>query len=301
MKYYMAFDLGGTNLKYAVVDREANIIEKGKFPTPKQSIEELVSLIGKTTENNKSKYEFDGIALSFPGVVDNKSGFIGGASAVPYIHGPNIRELIEKETGFRTAMENDANCAALAEVWKGVAKDAEDVLFIVVGTGIGGAIIKDRKLHTGKNLYGGEFGYMITERDYEKQQFKIWSTTASTNAIVQKAAELKGICAQELNGEMVFDMAEKGDELCQKAIDYCLMSLAEGIFALQHMFDPDMIVIGGAISAREDIIDQLNKRIDILMKNISAARLYPRIERCKFNNDANIIGAVYNYMNTFKE
>lgn len=297
----MAFDVGGTNLKYAVVDGQADIVEKGKVPTPKGCIEDLISLITKITENYKDKYNFDGIAFSFPGVVDSKSGFIEGASAVRYIHGPNIRELIEKETGFRMAMENDANCAALAEVWKGVAKDAEDVLFIVVGTGIGGAIIKNRKLHTGKNLYGGEFGYMIMERDYEKQQFKIWSTTASTNAIVQKAAELKGVSAQELNGEMVFDMAEEGDELCQKAIDHCLMSLAEGIFALQHMFDPDMIVLGGAISAREDIVEQINKRLDVLMKNISSARLYPRIERCKFNNDANMIGAVYNYMNTFNQ
>jgi len=301
MKYYMAFDVGGTNLKYAVVDGQADIVEKGKVPTPKGCIEDLISLIVKITENYKDKYNFDGIAFSFPGVVDSKSGVIEGASAVRYIHGPNIRELIEKETGFRIAMENDANCAALAEVWKGVAKDAEDVLFIIVGTGIGGAIIKNRKLHTGKNLYGGEFGYMIMERDYEKQQFKIWSTTASTSAIVQKAAEFKGVSVQELNGEMVFDMAREGDKLCQKAIDQCLMSLAEGIFALQHMFDPDMIVLGGAISAREDIVEQINKKLDILMKNISSARLYPRVERCKFNNDANMIGAVYNYMNTFNQ
>jgi glucokinase len=296
----MAFDIGGTNVKYAVVNSEAEIVEKGKFPTPMSGIDELISSIGKIANGYKEKYSFLGLAMSFPGSVNNKTGFIAGISAVPYIHGPNIRGLLEKETGLKVSMENDANCAALAEVWKGVAKDCNDVLFVVCGTGIGGAVIKDKMLHTGKHLFGGEFGFMIMEKDYETGQFNTWSGTASTAALVRKAAELKGVPVSELDGEIVFKLAEQGDEACKKAIDSFYRSLAEGIYNLQYSFDPEMVVIGGAISAREDLIPELNKRIEYLNKNIATSMLDVRVEKCAYSNDANIIGAVYNFMNTFK-
>jgi glucokinase len=297
----MTFDIGGTNVKYAVVNSEAEIVEKGKFPTPKTGIEDLISSIGQVTRSYSDKYSFLGLAMSFPGSVNNETGFINGISAVRYIHGPNIRELLEKETGFKVSLENDANCAALAEVWKGVAKDAKDVLFVVCGTGIGGAVIKDKKLHTGKHLFGGEFGFMIMEKNYETGEFQTWSGTASTIAMVRNAAKLKGVDMEELDGEKVFKLAEQGDEACQKAIDMFYKSLAEGIYNLQYSFDPEMIVIGGAISAREDLISEIHKRLDYLNEHVATAMLRDiRVEKCAYSNDANIIGAVYNFMNTFQ-
>jgi glucokinase len=299
MKYNLAFDVGGSNVKYAVVNEEAEIIEKGKSPVYKDNIDQFINSIVEIVSSYKIKYELIGIAMSCPGAVNNETGFIAGDSAVPCIHGPNIRELLEGATGLRVSLENDANCAALAEVWRGVAKDVKDALFIVIGTGIGGAIIKDKRLHTGKHLYGGEFGFMLMETDYENKVFKGWSETASTYAIVKKAAALKGVSPDGLNGEIVFWLAKEGDEQCKKAIDSCFNSLAMGIYNLQYIYDPEMIVIGGAISSREEIIEEINKRIEYLNSNISIARLSPRIERCAYSNDANLIGAVYNFMCTF--
>lgn len=300
MKHYMSFDLGGTNIKYAVVNDNAEIIEKGKIATPKRNLDELIALIEEITNRFKEKYEFKGVAMSCPGAVDNIRGIIGGSSAIPYIHGPNMRELIQEKTGLRVSLENDANCAALAEVWKGVAKNVNDVLFVVCGTGVGGSIIKNKTLHTGQHLHGGEFGYMIMDKDFEKGIFKTLSDTGSTHALIKKAAELKGILPEELNGEMVFKLAEENDEACKKAIDSFFMYLATGIYNLQYMYDPEMIVIGGAISARDDIVEEINKRLDIIMKNITYAKVYPRVERCAYLNDANILGAVYNFMSTFE-
>lgn len=299
MKYYMAFDIGGTNVKYAVVDESANIVEKGKFPTPKGKLDDLTSIIVNITNRFEDKYAFQGLAMSFPGAVNNETGFIGGISAVPYIHGPNIREILENKTGYMVSLENDANCAALAEVWKGAAKDVKDGLFVVCGTGIGGAVIKDRKLHTGKHLFGGEFGYMVVEKDYENETFEIWSNTASTAALVRRTADLKGISSEELDGELIFKLAEEGDEVCQKSVDIFYRNLADGIYNLQYFYDPEMIVIGGAISARKDLVLQLNKKIDYLKTKVPNSKLEINIEKCVFSNDANIIGAVYNFMNTF--
>lgn len=300
MKNYIAFDVGGTNIKHGVINSLGEIVTKDKFKTPKDCLDTLIDSMVKVIKAYQKDYEIEGLALSCPGAVDNEIGDIKGASALPYIHGPNIRSILKNKTGLEVAMENDANCAALAEVWKGSASDVKDVLFVVIGTGIGGAVIKDRKLHVGKHLHGGEFGYMIMEKDFESGELTIFSEAASAYAIRKKAAKLKGVPVEELDGEEVFRLAEQGDKLCQKAIDICITNLAIGIFNLQYSFDPEKIILGGAISAREDIVDMLNEKIKYLISLKPIATIFPAIERCKFQNDANLIGAVYNYISSGK-
>lgn len=296
MSFYLSFDLGGTNLKYAIVNGSGNIVQKGKMPTPRTKIEDFVNIVSELKNKYSHEYVFDGIAMSLPGAVNNTTGFVGGISAVPYIHGPNIRELITGKTGLPVFMENDANCAALAEVWRGVAKECKDVLFVVCGTGIGGAVIKDRKLHVGKNLHGGEFGFMIMDKDFESGKYRSWSDTGSTAALVRSAAKRKGIPSKELDGELVFKFAEEKDDDCIRAIDEWYMYLAMGIFNLQYIYDPEMIVMGGAVSARENIVDEINQRLNRLVEDFGYAKIFPRVEKCQFSNDANIIGAVYGAM-----
>ena len=104
-------------------------------------------------------------------------------TALPYIHGPNIRELLQERTHLPVEIENDANCAGLAEGWIGAAKDVKDYLCIVIGTGIGGAIVLDKKIRHGKNRFAGEFGYMMME-DYLGQKIgKTWSSLAAGRRI----------------------------------------------------------------------------------------------------------------------
>ncbi|MGL4521898.1 MAG: ROK family protein, partial [Bacilli bacterium] len=233
------------------------------------------------------------------GAVNNATGFIEGASAVPYIHGPNIREAMESAFGMRVAMENDANCAALAEVWKGAASDVDDAMFLVCGTGIGGAVIKNRKLHVGKHLHGGEFGYLLM--DWRGDTLRNWSAAGSTNALVGHAAELLGVDKASLNGEQVFRQADEGNVECQTAIANFYETMCVGIFNLQYIYDPECIVIGGAISARVDLIEQLDVYMDKLLDRVKIAHVKPVLRKCKFANDANLLGAVYNAMTMEKK
>ncbi len=298
MKKYMAFDIGGYSVKYAVLDEAAKILEKGDFRTPK-SLFELLDSISNVTKKYENSYGFEGIAISSPGAVDNKLGIIKGSSAVPYIHGPNIRELIEEKTGYKVGIENDANCAALSEVWKGAAKDYNDIAFIVCGTGIGGAIIKNRKLHLGKNLHGGEFGYFIMEKDFKKGEFLNWSEVGSINATTKYVATKKNIDIEEINGKKVFELAEEGDKDSIEAVERYYETMAIGIFNLQYFYDPEVIVLGGAVTQRVDLLNRINEKLDILMDNISIAKIRPIIKKCEFLNDSNLVGAVYNFINTF--
>ncbi|MGG4488069.1 ROK family protein [Metabacillus idriensis] len=294
MNKYMVFDIGGTYLKYAVMDEKANMLECGRIPTPVEGIEELLQKIDAIVKGYKDMYTFSGIAVSSPGAVNSKTGFIGGASAISYIHNMNMIELLEKRTGLKTSIENDANCAALAEGWLGAAKNTDYYICVVIGTGIGGSIVLNRSILKGASLHGGEFGYMIFGSPLENPLQKTWSLTSSTHALVREAEKKKGLLAGTLNGEEVFQLAEDGDVTIQQCLTAHYKKLAAGIFNLKYSLDPSKILIGGGISKRKEVIDGINKELKQL-KN-ETATLDIEVEACEFDNDANLIGALFHFL-----
>ena len=290
--YILSFDIGGTSVKYGVLDRAGKIYEKGKIKTPQEDIDKLIGGITDIRRELGKKYNFEGIAMSCPGAVDDESGVIGGASAVPCIHGFDLKERIRVATEVENVrMGNDANCAALAEVWKGAAKDNNDVLFVILGSGVGGAVIKDRKIHKGANLQGGEFGYMIISEEYSTL-----SEAATPVNLAKRVALRKGIEVGTIDGEEVFKLAEKGDCIAAEEIERFYYNIAVGIYNIQYIYDPEVIVIGGGISSRTDILDNIEKGMDKVMNKVKIAKVRPTIRKCQFMNDANLIGAVYNYI-----
>lgn len=291
MKKYLAFDVGGTAVKYAVVDEDGQIENRQKFAIP-ENIEGMYQEIVKVHEQNK---DVEGIALSMPGAVDSDDGIIYGSSAIDYIHGPNIKKDLEKMTGKSVELENDANCAALAEVWKGAARNEQDCCFIVSGTGIGGAVIKDRHVHHGNALHGGEFGYMIMRYSPHEQKYYTWSDDGSTVAVTKRIAKELGVDYHTIDGKEVFDHADQ-NPVYQKYVDKFYQTLAMGIYNLQYAYDPSMIIIGGAISARKELLDKVNEQLDVIFAQLTHAKVRPNIKVCEFGNDANMIGAVYHFM-----
>lgn len=294
MNYYIGIDVGGSSIKAALVDDNGQLSHHNKAKTP-ATLEEFYATIENLVTVIAKEQEVQGIALSLPGAVDSDTGIIGGASALPYIHGPNIKEDLEARTHLRVEMENDANCAALAEVWIGNASDVDDSMFVVSGTGIGGAVIKDKKIHRGKHLHGGEYGYEIMIFDEVNKKFKTWSDVGSTIALVNNVAARKGVDPQTLDGAYIFDHVAE-DEIYFEEVDRFYYYMAMGIFNLQYTYDPEVIVIGGGVSAREDLVEQINKRLDVIFEEIDIAHVRPVVRTCRYHNDANIIGAVYHFV-----
>jgi predicted NBD/HSP70 family sugar kinase len=290
MDKYLAFDLGGTYMKYGVVTEQADILENSKVKTPKT----LDGLLEVIAEISKAHPECSAIAVCSPGAVSDE-GVIYGSSAIPFIHGPNMKRHISERTGKPVFLGNDANCAGYAEVWKGSAKGRKDVLVMVIGTGIGGSVFKDGNLHKGANLHGGEFGYMFLTTEIEGDD-NVWSRIASTKALVKKVAALKKVDPETLTGEEIFQMAEDGDAICLKALDDFYHYLAVGIYNLQYIYDPEVILIGGGISARKDLIDNINLKLDAILAKVGLAKIKPNIDACKFRQNANLLGAVYGFM-----
>ena len=134
MSNYIVFDIGGSSVKWSIMSKMGDILTKDKIKVA-DSVNQFFEELSKIVNINKNNFNLKGIAISSPGAVDSITGIVGGASAIPYIHGPNFKEILKEKTGLDVAIENDANCAALGECWLGAAKEENDCAFVVCGSG----------------------------------------------------------------------------------------------------------------------------------------------------------------------
>lgn len=287
----LSFDIGGSSVKYAVIEKTGKILAKGKKTTPQEK-EEFFRLIENVAASYRRAYTIEGAGFSFPGAVDDVSGVIGGSSALPYIHDFPIRQELERRLSLSAALENDANCAALGESWLGVGKEHEDFVFLVIGTGIGGAVVKGKRIHHGKHLHGGEFGYMVSDASH-----RILSDTGSTRILAERVADAKGLPREEMDGRKAFALADAGDADALQAVSAMYEALAMAIYNLQYAIDPEIFVLGGAVSERPGFAEEIGKRVDIILKDVGVARIRPVIRPAQFGNDANLLGAVRALLN----
>lgn len=279
------FDIGGTAVKYGKWEQES-LGSQGKFSTPatwaemKQQVKETIAELQEDAEA-----EISGVAFSSPGSVYTEEGIIRGISAVPYLHHFPIRKELSSFLGLPVSMENDAYCAALAEARMGAAADVENAVFIVIGTGVGGAVMLNRQLIKGNSMFGGEFGYMLLEES------RTFSELASPVRMAHSYREEMGE-ARPISGMELFERAAVGDEVAQRYVSLLKKNLARGIQNLLVAFNPEKVVIGGGISARVSLIEDVSKEVEGLLKRTGAAEAAAGIVACQFHNDANLIGAV---------
>ena len=291
----LAFDFGGTSVKYSLWDGEKLAAPVDSFLTPATWEETKAKLI-EIKEHFAKEHRLDGAACSFPGCIVQDTGVIVGYSAIKYIHHFPIRdELSELFGGIPVAMENDANCAALAEVWSGVAKEHKNVLFVVVGTGVGGGIVIDGKIVPGANLYGGEWGFMFLNYD-ETEGGQILSALGTAVAMAHRYCDKVNQPRGTYSGRDVFRLAKEGDEIAAYEVEKFYKYLSVGLFNLQTSFDPETIVIGGGISGSKEIIDELERRVNHLLVTNNINDFKIDLKPCLYGNDANLIGAVKNFL-----
>lgn len=278
-----AIDIGGTTIKLATW-KDGKLQNNHAFDTPKD-LNGFYDVL--TAEINKIKQDtkIEGVAISSPGAVDQKTGIIGGSSALPYIHNFKIVDELEKRFELPVSIENDANSAALGELAAGAGKGCNSMAFFVIGTGIGGALIINQKVWHGAHLFGGEFGYMSIGT-------KSVSDLASPVAMANRYNERTG---KKLDGKTVFALADEDDPVASDERQTLIHSLALAIYNVQQSFDPDKIVIGGGISNNPELIPLLNREIDYIRKQVNPASIKPEIVLCSLKSNANLRGAVADF------
>ncbi len=294
---FLILDVGGQAIKYALMNEKAEFIEKGKVPTPKDTIENFVSAIGKIFD--KYKNTIKGIGMSMPGRIDSDRGYLYTGGALQYNDDKEMVAIIGKRCPVPITIENDGKCAALAESWKGNLKDCNDAIVIVIGTGIGGGIIKDKRLHKGKHFIAGELGFIHTNNsDPQDKSSGMFSVKCGTPALCKAVANAKNLPIDETDGYKVFEYAKNGDTEVLNILDYYCYKIAQQIYNLQHIYDPEKFAIGGGISKQDILIEYIQRNIEKCATEIPYL-IKPELVRCKFFNDSNLIGALYTYLTKF--
>lgn len=292
---YLAIDIGGSAIKSAIVDADGNILEKNSHPTPLTNFDDFMAVLYQVVEWGESRSLLNGIAVSQPCATDTDTAEALSEGALIYIKNTNPARLLGEKYGYPYAAENDGNCAALGELWVGGAKDARNVALVVCGSGIGGAVIIDRKIIPGHRRFAGEFGFFITGFEPDGTPVN-WSANGSTLALVKDYAKRSGKDAETLNGKLVFELADNGDEVASACVTQFFRNFAYGLHNLQHVYDPELILIGGAVSNRHDFIEKIEAQFDILYQQLFGFMSRPLIQRCEKGADANLIGAVYHLL-----
>lgn len=280
---YIIYDIGGTFIKWAIVDNEYNIIEKNKFPfncKNKDCKNELIPIIGKQIIEFQNKFKnIKGIGISTAGDVNRKTTEILGSTPNHKNYtGINFKNELSKYTSLELVVDNDANCAILGETTNGLLKNIDVAILITLGTDIGGGIIINNDVYRGWLGTAGEVGYMNVLG-------KRWGTYFS-------AIGLSRIVKEKYNKEIDPNDILKNDKEFEQEINFWYQGLSIGIANLISLFNPKKIIIGGGLS--ESKLINLNKINEIKNKILIENHLINscQIELSSNGNDSAIYGCV---------
>ena len=308
--YYIGLDVGGTTFKAGVVTEDGRIVHKDAMPTgierPYQEIiADMAALCKKVAADAGIEMsEIRSIGVGVPGLFDNKTGMIPFCTNLGWHDIPFVAEM-KKHLDTPVYGDNDATVAGLAESVAGVSAGIKDSVFLTLGTGVGGGIIIDGKPYSGAHGCGSEIGHMMIKMGGELctcGNYGCFERYASATAIIREArkaiveypeSSMLAACGgdpEKLNAKIVIDAAKAGDETAKTVFDGYVHALAVGIINIINMLDPEVIVLGGGVSAAgEFLLDAVREAVKpmVFFKTMP----YARIELAQLGNDAGIIGA----------
>lgn len=274
-KYCFGADIGGTTVKLGLFDTEGNLLDKWEIKTHTEHEGEAIlpdtaeAILAKIKERGLELEEVAGIGVGVPGPV-SVDGIVPHTANLGWGYKEVTKEL-SCRTGLPCKAGNDANVAALGEMWMGGAKGHRDVLLLTLGTGVGGGIIVDGKILTGAHGAGGEIGHIHVDDEIEEhcgcgnqgclEQF------ASATGIARlgreelaKSSEPSLLREGEVTAKAVFDAMKEGDALAGRVVERFARYLGTAISVMASILDPEVIVIGGGVSkAGEILLDSIRK------------------------------------------
>lgn len=292
MTMYIGIDIGGTSIKCGLVDGNGHISRKVTRTTATTKSDIIADLVAMVQEL-QTDGPVAGIGVSMPGVVQS-DGFLTTAGAVTAFEQINLRDELQTQTKLPVIIENDANAAAIAEQWLGVAQNVPNYLSLVLGTGVGGALIINNQVYRGAHARSGEFGWMVADDDdIDIEMGTLNFRGATVIGLIRRYNQFSTDTVND--AREIFKRAAAGETLAKHVFHSYYYSLAKGIINLMVAFDPEIVVIGGGISANETFMTNLNATIADLHANhnsIKQLKLAPVVP-ARLRNDAGMIGAVY--------
>ena len=305
--YYFGIDIGGTEIKFGLFDDLQRLIDTYKTKTPKTNVrEEIVEIIfnvvmEKLDEQEASLNALLGIGIAIPGPVIN--GIIPFCANLDIGKDFDICKAIKnkfQKSQLKVAVGNDADLAAFGEYNYLNDKSVKDVLFVTLGTGIGGGVIINGKIVTGYSGSAGEIGHIPYDRNNKRLcgcgKFGCVETVAGTKGMIQTANELMKKEKSSMNGltitpKVIFDHAKEGDFVAIKVVDDVAKAVGEMVVSVSLVVDPQVVIIGGGVSnAGQFLLSKINYHFQ---KEARFGTTNLKFEMAKLGNDAGFYGAYY--------
>ncbi|KAA9029948.1 ROK family glucokinase [Niallia endozanthoxylica] len=307
-KWLVGVDLGGTTIKMAFISLAGDILYSWEIPTDKrENGSHIPAAIASSIHQKLSEYEVTkerliGVGIGAPGPVNEADGSVEIGVNLGWRNFP-LQEILERETSLPVTVENDANVAALGEMWKGAGKGAKNLLCVTLGTGVGGGIIVNGEIVHGANGAGGEIGHITSVPAHGAPcncgKTGCLETIASATGIVRLAVEkLSSGQPSKLRefdvvtSKHVFDAAKQGDELANTVIEQVAYHLGLALSYIANGINPEKIVIGGGVSKAGDTLL-------VPLKRYFTSFAFPRVAQAAeivpatLGNQAGVTGAAW--------
>lgn len=297
---YMVFDVGGTDIKYSVMDEQLNRYEEGCVSTPMESRRVFLHTLQEIYLPHKD--EVAAITVSLPGFIDSEKGRCNGGGALLYNHQQNVGPELEELCGCPVHLDNDGKCAAMAELWKGALRGCQNACVFLIGTGVGGGLIINGRLVKGIHFTAGEFSFLMVNANQWEDFDSTMAGQCSTTALLSLYRKYKGIPEEEpINGKLLFERFHAGEKEAGQALDEFCHNVAIQIYNLTTLLDLEKVAIGGGISRQPVLTEKISKCVDEIYENSPCRDMGVTLSRaevvtCHFGSEANQVGALYSYM-----
>lgn len=306
-----AVDLGGTNLRAANIDRAGRIHERVRTATPGSgTAEDVVTAIAAAVRECESECakrgaHVGGVSVVIPGSVQVETGVVSNAPNIPSLPGYELAPALQNALGRRVLLENDANAAALGEMWQGAARGCRTIICLTLGTGVGGGIILDGRLWRGANGTAGEIGHTSVEPfggvPCGCGSVGCLEVYCSASAIVRMTREaltensssrLNSTTADDLTSQRVYAAAMAGDELALDVFRRVGIYLGIAMANLINTLNPEIVVIGGGVAAAWELFAQ-HARAEVMKRAFPVPAQRCQIVQAECGDDAGLIGAAW--------
>lgn len=301
-KLYFGVDIGGTAIKFGAFDEHGTLLDKWEIPTDKaeNGSRILPSVAGEITRFAQHTEHVLAVGMGIPGPVQH-GGFVKRCVNLGWGNVNPARELAALLGGVPVFAANDANMAAMGEYWKGGGQGARSLVFMTLGTGVGGGIILDGRMDFGAGGLGGEIGHVVVDPAETLAcncgQHGCLDQIASATGIVRRAKRMLDDRTEDsalraldvITAKDVLDAAKAGDAIAAAAFNRCMYYLGKSMAMLTNILDPEVYIIGGGVSKAGDyLLDTVCAHYETLS---TLSERKARIVLAKLGNDAGIHGA----------
>lgn len=289
MTTYACIDIGGTMIKYGLVNQAGQILEKAQQPTQAHlGGVGIMQKVERIIDQYLTQTTLSGISISTAGMVDPIKGeiFYSGPQIPNYI-GTKFKADLEAKYGLPCEVENDVNCAGLAEVMSGAAKGSRVTVCLTIGTGIGGCLLIGDEIFHGFSNSACEVGYMQVHGQAFQQ-------LGATTALIKKVAQRHQEEEVHWNGYRIFEEAKAGNPICSEEIDAMVDVLTTGIVNICYVVNPQTVVLGGGIMGQEDYLKE-RMQVSLQEKLVPSLAEKTTLTFAKHQNSAGLLGAFYHF------